>query len=130
MAEVTGITITLTAASLFAFTVYAPAGFAVTIICIAVFLFLLGMFNPNVGALAITSVQEKIGMASALMGFIQMGLSAISAAIVSSMTGLSSITMSAVLLACTGIAVISVFAVRLAGAEAVELEPKLIRPTI
>jgi len=130
IAQMTGIAIVLIAALLFALTAYAAAGFAVTIACIASFLFLLGMFNPNVGALAITSVHEKIGVASALMGFIQMGLSAIAAAIVSSFSSVSAMTMTAVLLGCIGIAVVSVFAVRIIGGEAIETEPELIHTTI
>ena len=117
IAEFTGIAIIIVAATLFALTAYSLAGFVVTIACIASFLFLMGMFNPNAGALALTSVHEKIGMASALMGFIQMGLSAIAAAVVSSFASVSAMTMTAVLLGCIGVAVASVFAVRMVSGE-------------
>lgn len=112
VAKATGFGIAMIACSLFALTAASFAGFVVTIACIALFLFLLGMFNPNVGALALTSVHERIGMASALMGFIQMGLSAVAAAIVSSMANVSTMTVSSVLVGCIAIAVACVFAVR------------------
>jgi DHA1 family bicyclomycin/chloramphenicol resistance-like MFS transporter len=130
VAELTGIAIVIIAALLFALTLYSAAGFLVTIACIASFLFLLGMFNPNVGALAITSVHEKIGMASALMGFIQMGLSAIAAAIVSSLSSVSPSTMTAVLLTCIGVAVASVFTIRFLGGETPEPAVEMIHTTI
>jgi DHA1 family bicyclomycin/chloramphenicol resistance-like MFS transporter len=120
LAELTGLAILVVSAALFALTVSSVAGFVVTIACIASFLFLLGMFNPNTGALALTSVHEKIGMASALMGFIQMGLSAIAAAIVSSLSGVSSTTMTTMLFACMGVSVACVFGVRLLGETAPE----------
>ena len=116
----TGLAILFVSAALFALTVSSVAGFVVTIACIASFLFLLGMFNPNTGALALTSVHEKIGMASALMGFIQMGLSALAAAIVSSLSGVSSTTMTTMLFACMGVSVACVFGVRLLGETAPE----------
>ncbi len=130
-AELTGIAIVLVAALLFVLTLASLAGFFVTVICIASFLFLMGMFNPNAGALALTSVNEKIGMASALMGFIQMGLSAIAAATVSSLSSVSTLSMSAVLLACVSLAVLCAFGVRLLG-ERTEGEPtaELIHTTI
>ena len=112
IAEYTGVLILFVSIVLFVLTAYSIAGLAATIVCIAAFLFLMGMFNPNAGALALTSVHENIGMASALMGFIQMGLSAIAAAIVSSFGAGSRSTMSTVLLACIAIAVGSVFLVR------------------
>ncbi|MEQ1762175.1 MAG: multidrug effflux MFS transporter, partial [Pyrinomonadaceae bacterium] len=49
IAEFTGVAIIAVAAALFALTAYSLAGFVVTIACIATFLFLLGMFNPNAG---------------------------------------------------------------------------------
>lgn len=130
VAEITGVAIVMVAALLLVLTAYAAAGFAVTIACIAAFLFLMGMFNPNVGALAITSVHEKIGMASALMGFIQMGLSAIAAAIVSSFASVSAMTMTAVLLSCVGVAVASVFAVRFVRGESLDPVAEMIHTTI
>lgn len=130
VAEITGVAIVMVAALLLVLTAYAAAGFTVTIACIAAFLFLMGMFNPNVGALAITSVHEKIGMASALMGFIQMGLSAIAAAIVSSFASVSAMTMTAVLLSCVGVAVASVFAVRFVRGESPGPVPEMIHTTI
>jgi DHA1 family bicyclomycin/chloramphenicol resistance-like MFS transporter len=132
-AEVTGIGIALVSSLLLVLTIASLAGFLATIACIAMFLFLMGMFNPNAGAMALTSVHEKIGMASALMGFIQMGLSAIAAAIVSSSASVSAASMSIVLFGCVEIAVGCIFMVRLIGGEATaanEPDPELVHTTI
>lgn len=130
LAELTGAAILFIAAALFILTAFSIANFAVTIVCIALFLFLLGMFNPNSGALALTSVHEKIGMASALMGFIQMGLSAIAAAVVSSFSNGSALTMSAVMVTSIGLAVACVFSVRLIPGESAEPLAELIHTTV
>lgn len=63
-------------------TIFNPSVY-VLIAFIACFMFSIGVINPNTSALAITSVSQNIGMASALGGFIQMGISAIAAAAVS-----------------------------------------------
>lgn len=115
MTEITGAAILAVAVAFLLFNLFAFATLAVTIGCIAAFMFLLGMFNPNSGALSLTSVDEKIGMASALMGFIQMGLSAIAAAIVSSLSSESANAMSWVIFACIALAVVCAFGVRLLG---------------
>lgn len=112
MAELTGMAIVAVSLFLLLLNLSSLAGLAVTIICIAAFLFFMGMFNPNTGALSLTSVDEKIGMASALMGFIQMGLSAVAAAVVSSLSNGSANTMSLVISGCIAIAVGCVFAAR------------------
>jgi len=132
VAEATGIAIVAVAGSLVVLTASSASGFLITVICVAGFLFLMGMFNPNAGALALTSVHEKIGMASALMGFIQMGLSAIAAAVVSSLSNVSNAGMTVVLFACVGIGVACLFAVRLVEGRSTEPTPErdLIHTTI
>lgn len=130
LAELTGLAILLVATVLFILTALSIANFGITIVCIASFLFLLGMFNPNSGALALTSVHEKIGMASALMGFIQMGLSAVAAAVVSSFANGSALTMTAVMFTSIGVAVACVFSVRLIQCAAAEPSSELIHTTV
>ncbi len=75
--------------------------FAATLACIAPFMFLLGIINPNTSALALASVTKNIGMASALTGFIQMGLSALAAAAVSFFSNHSAVPMAVIIMACT-----------------------------
>ena len=131
MAELTGIALLVVAFCFFLLNLFPIAGLAVTIACIATFLFLMGMFNPNSGALSITAVHNKIGMASALMGFVQMGLSAAAAAIVSSFSNGSAFGMTLVMLVCVGSAVGCAFGVRLLGSGGeVEPSPDLIHRTI
>ena len=130
LAEMTGVAILFVTTALFTLNAFALSNFVITIVCIAAFLFLLGMFNPNSGALALTSVHQKIGMASALMGFIQMGLSAIAAAVVSSLSDGSALTMTAVMFTSIGIAVACVFSVRLIPGESAEPLAELIHTTV
>lgn len=131
MAELTGTAILAIALGFVLLNLFSLAGLVVTVCCIAAFMFLLGMFNPNSGALSLTSVNEKIGMASALMGFIQMGLSAIAAAVVSSLSNGSANTMSWVIFSCIVIAVSCVFAVRLLGVQPESSRPsELLHTTI
>lgn len=69
--------------------------------CIAVFMFSLGIINPNTSALAMTSVSHNIGMASAMTGFVQMGMSALIAGLVSVLANGTTIPMAAIVFGCT-----------------------------
>lgn len=84
------------------------APLALVLVCIGAFMFLLGILNPNTSALAITSVSHNIGMASALTGFVQMGLSAIMAAAVSSFTDGTARPMAISIFACAAISLICI----------------------
>ena len=82
---------------------------AVVLACIAIFMFSLGIFNPNTSALAMTSVSHNIGMASAMTGFVQMGLSAVIAGIVSVFANGTTIPMTATMFGCAVILLACVF---------------------
>ncbi|MBX3245237.1 MAG: multidrug effflux MFS transporter [Acidobacteria bacterium] len=82
---------------------------AVVLACIAIFMFSLGIFNPNTSALAMTSVSHNIGMASAMTGFVQMGLSAVIAGMVSVLANGTTIPMTAIMFGCAVILLACVF---------------------
>ncbi len=73
---------------------------AVVLACMAVFMFSIGIFNPNTSALAMTSVSHNIGMASAMTGFVQMGLSAVIAGMVSVLANGTTVPMTAIMFGC------------------------------
>lgn len=73
---------------------------AVVLACMAVFMFSIGIFNPNTSALAMTSVSHNIGMASAMTGFVQMGMSAVIAGMVSVLANGTTVPMTAIMFGC------------------------------
>lgn len=79
------------------------------LVCIGSFMFLLGIMNPNTSALAITSVSHNIGMASALTGFVQMGLSAVMAGLVSGLSDGTAKPMAISILVCAAISLVCIF---------------------
>jgi DHA1 family bicyclomycin/chloramphenicol resistance-like MFS transporter len=87
-----------------------------TIFLIWIFLSTQGFAFPNSSALSLAPFSKNAGTASALMGAIQLGIGAVSTALVSMLTNGTAIAMAAVMCACA----ISSFIVLLLGRRVIK----------
>ncbi|MEO6328995.1 MAG: multidrug effflux MFS transporter [Ginsengibacter sp.] len=90
----------ITGITLFLGTVSHLAGLYSTIILIMIFLSCQGFTFPNSSALSMAPFSRNAGTASALMGAIQLGVGALTSAIVSFLTSQSALPMTAVMACC------------------------------
>jgi MFS transporter, DHA1 family, multidrug resistance protein len=80
----------------------------ISMFCIFCFIFFLGIINPNTIALAMSPFSKNAGSASALMGGIQMAVSALASAIVSSIFNGTALPMVIGMASCAGLGLIIV----------------------
>ncbi len=90
----------LTGITLFLGTLYHLAGLYSTIVLILIFLSCQGFTFPNSSALSMAPFSRNAGTASALMGAIQLGIGALTSALVSYLTSQSALPMAAVMASC------------------------------
>ncbi|NBA84640.1 Bcr/CflA family efflux MFS transporter [Emticicia sp. CRIBPO] len=88
----------LVALILAALTYYGLDSFPAIFTCLAFFLLFTGIINPNLNALSLEPFTRNIGVASALSGFLQMGINALSSFTVSYFSDGTSTSMVAVIL--------------------------------
>ncbi|PHN06481.1 Bcr/CflA family drug resistance efflux transporter [Flavilitoribacter nigricans DSM 23189 = NBRC 102662] len=86
----------------------------IMIVLIGFYTLCLGMVGPNALALALSPFTENVGVASAALGSVQMGMGALASALVSLFAGGSALSMAAVMAGATAIGLIGlIFGVRM-----------------
>lgn len=85
----------------------------VIISCISFCLFLIGIFNPNATAIALSPFGHHAGIASALSGFCQMGINAIASLSVSYFSNGTAMPMISIIFICATLSLLSLFGINL-----------------
>jgi len=101
-------------------------GLAGTIVMIFLTLFCVGMTNPNASALSMAPFTRNAGVASALLGAMQLGLGAASSSAVSIFNGKSTVPLAAIMAASATIALTILFIGRRNIVERVESDPEAV----
>jgi len=101
-------------------------GLTGTIVMIFLILFCVGMTNPNASALSMAPFAKNAGVASALLGAMQLGLGSVSSAAVSAFNGKSAVPLSAIMAASATIALAILLIGRRNIKQKVEADPEAV----
>ncbi|HVS93455.1 MAG TPA: multidrug effflux MFS transporter [Mucilaginibacter sp.] len=101
-------------------------GLAGTIAMIFLTLFFVGLINPNTSALSMAPFSRNAGIASALLGSMQLGLGALSSSAMSAFSGKSAVPLAAIMAVSTALALIILLIGRRNIRQKVEADPEAI----
>ncbi|HVW15398.1 MAG TPA: multidrug effflux MFS transporter [Mucilaginibacter sp.] len=101
-------------------------GLAGTIAMIFLTLFFVGLINPNTSALSMAPFSRNAGIASALLGSMQLGLGALSSSAMSAFSGKSAVPLAAIMAVSTALALIILLMGRRNIRQKVEADPEAI----
>jgi DHA1 family bicyclomycin/chloramphenicol resistance-like MFS transporter len=92
-------------------------------------LFFVGMTNPNTSALSMAPFPKNAGVASALLGAMQLGLGAVSSSLMGTFSGKTAVPLAAIMTVAAGISSLILFTGRRNIKYKVEAGPEVIGAT-
>jgi MFS transporter, DHA1 family, multidrug resistance protein len=101
-------------------------GLAGTIAMVFFTLFFVGMINPNTSALSMAPFSRNAGIASALLGSMQLGLGAISSSVMSIFSGKSAVPLAAIMAVATFLSLVILLVGRRNIKHKVEADPEAV----